>query len=229
MKKRLLSTSISTLLLGLSVMPAFADEDVTAWRLFIADHDKPVVNVIDALDGDKLATFNVKGPANLSRSESGATIFAIQGSAGVVSTIASGIAFHDHGDHADIDIDAPKLLPLELTGKKPGHFVERQGKISQWFDGEDSAQILGESAVLKGQKNITKVNVVAPHLALLFLTIIMLSYPFPTLMMRQNDLSALAWWTCKVKKWVMMPYAPDFTAQPARVILLPYHVRLASC
>ena len=35
--------------------------------------------------------------------------------------------------------------------------------------------------------------------ALLFLTIIMLSYPFPTLMMRQNDLSALAWWTCKVK------------------------------
>ena len=47
MKKRLLSTSISTLLLGLSVMPAFADEDVTAWRLFIADHDKPVVNVID--------------------------------------------------------------------------------------------------------------------------------------------------------------------------------------
>lgn len=30
MKKRLLSTSISTLLLGLSVMPAFADEDVTA-------------------------------------------------------------------------------------------------------------------------------------------------------------------------------------------------------
>ena len=163
MKKRLLSTSISTLLLGLSVMPAFADEDVTAWRLFIADHDKPVVNVIDALDGDKLATFNVKGPANLSRSESGATIFAIQGSAGVVSTIASGIAFHDHGDHADIDIDAPKLLPLELTGKKPGHFVERQGKIAQWFDGEDSAQILGESAVLKGQKNITKVNVVAPH------------------------------------------------------------------
>lgn len=112
MKKRLLSTSISTLLLGLSVMPAFADEDVTAWRLFIADHDKPVVNVIDALDGDKLATFNVKGPANLSRSESGATIFAIQGSAGVVSTIASGIAFHDHGDHADIDIDAPKLLSL---------------------------------------------------------------------------------------------------------------------
>ncbi|MFH7191217.1 hypothetical protein ACHWGL_30395, partial [Klebsiella pneumoniae] len=42
-------------------------------------------------------------------------------------------------------------------------FVERQGKIAQWFDGEDSAQILGESAVLKGQKNITKVNVVAPH------------------------------------------------------------------
>ncbi|WP_435929996.1 zinc metallochaperone AztD [Dryocola sp. BD613] len=163
MKKLLLSAAIPTLLFGLAGTSAHADEDVTAWRLFVADHDKPVVNVIDALDGDKIATFNVKGPANLYRSESGATVFAIQGSAGVVSTIASGIAFHDHGDHADIDVEDPGLLKPELTGKKPGHFVERQGKIAQWFDGEDSTQILSERAVLEGKKEITRVNVIAPH------------------------------------------------------------------
>lgn len=163
MKKSFLSVSVSSLLIGLAGTPAYADGDVTAWRLFVADHDKPVVKVIDALDGDKITTFNVKGPANLYRSESGATVFAIQGSAGIVSTLSSGIAFHDHGDHADIDIDNPKLLKLELTGKKPGHFVERQGKIAQWFDGENSAQFLSERAVLEGKEEITKVNIVAPH------------------------------------------------------------------
>ncbi|TCW00104.1 zinc metallochaperone AztD [Biostraticola tofi] len=163
MKKRLLSASISALLMGLAGAPSWADEEVSAWRLFVADHDKPVVNVFDALDGDRLASFKLHGPANLNRSESGATVFATQGSAGVVSTIASGIAFHDHGDHADIDIDDATLLKRELLGNQPGHFFERQGKIAQWFDGEDSAKILAESAVLADNKDVTKVNVVAPH------------------------------------------------------------------
>ncbi|WP_414164575.1 zinc metallochaperone AztD [Superficieibacter sp. BNK-5] len=163
MKKRLLAASVSALMAGLAGMPAHADEEVNAWRLFVADHDKPVVTVIDALNSSKMATFPVKGPANLARSESGATVFAIQGSAGEVSVISSGIAFHDHGDHADIDVDPPRLLELTLTGKKPGHFVERQGKVAQWFDGEDNAEILSEKAVLAGKKEIIRVNVVAPH------------------------------------------------------------------
>ncbi|PRD15415.1 zinc metallochaperone AztD [Pantoea coffeiphila] len=163
MKKRILSAAISALLLGVAASSAQAEDDVNAWRLFVADHDKPVINVIDALDGDKLATFNVKGPASLSRTKSGAVVFAIQGSANVVSAISSGIAFHDHGDHADIDIDDAKLLKVELDGKKPGHFVERQGKVAQWFDGENSAQLLTEHAVLAGKNDAAKVSVVAAH------------------------------------------------------------------
>nr|WP_314425411.1 zinc metallochaperone AztD [uncultured Erwinia sp.] len=163
MKKRILSAAISALLLGLAAGSTQAEDDVNAWRLFVADHDKPVINVIDALDGDKLATINVKGPASLSRTESGAVVFAIQGSANVVSAISSGIAFHDHGDHADIDIDDAKLLKVELDGKKPGHFVERQGKVAQWFDGESSAQLLTEHALLAGKNDAAKVSVVAAH------------------------------------------------------------------
>lgn len=163
MKKLLLPLSIAAILLGAAGSATAAEEDVTAWRLFVADHDKPVVNVIDALDGDTLNTFTVKGPASLYRSESGATVFAVQGSAGTVSTIASGIAFHDHGDHADIDVDPAKMLSTQFTGQKPGHFVERQGKVAQWFDGERYALVYSEAAVQDGKSDAKKVDVVAPH------------------------------------------------------------------
>lgn len=163
MKKVALSVVISSIIFGATGTSASANEDVTAWRLFVSDHDKPIVNVIDAVDGDNIGTFNIKGPASLSRSESGATIFAIQGSENVVSAISSGIAFHDHGDHADIDVDAPKLLKSELVGKKPGHFVERQGKIAQWFDGENTTMLLSEHTVLDDKPAVSKVNIVAAH------------------------------------------------------------------
>lgn len=153
MKKRLLPLSISAILLGASGVAPAADEDVAAWRLFVADHDKPVVNVFNAVDGKKLDSFALKGPAALHRSESGATVYAVQGGANAVSVISSGIAFHDHGDHADIDIAAAKLLSTSQAGKKPGHFVERQGKVAQWFDGERYAVVSTEAAALKGDND----------------------------------------------------------------------------
>lgn len=164
MRRELLAVSTTALALGLACFPTLAhDGNVTAWRLFVSDHSAPVVNVIDALDGDKLATFTVMGPAALSRSESGETVFAVQGATGVVSAIATGIAFRDHGDHADIEIDDPKLLKVELSGSKPGHFVERQGKVAQWFDGEDKARFLAEKDILDGKSDVRTINVVSPH------------------------------------------------------------------
>lgn len=162
MNKLALPLAVSAIL---SVMAggAVADDNVNAWRLFVADHDKPTVKVIDALDGDTLNTFTVKGPAVLNRSESGATVFAVQGSADIVSAIASGIAFHDHGDHADIDVEPARLLSVTFDGKKPGHFVERQGKVAQWFDGESHALFFSEQAVLEGKKEVKSVSVVAAH------------------------------------------------------------------
>lgn len=142
---------------------AEATTDVTAWRLFVSDHAEPVVRVIDALDGDLLETFALEGPATLHRTSSGETVFAVQGAAGEVHAIATGIAFHDHGDHADIDVEAPKLLAVHIDGSKPAHFVERQGDIAQWFDGEDEVRIFGEKAVLDGKPEFRAVKVGAPH------------------------------------------------------------------
>ena len=143
---------------------AFADEEsVTAWRLFVADHADPVVKVIDALDGDVLDTFALKGPAVLHRSSSGETVFAVQGEAGEVHAISTGIAFHDHGDHADIDIDDPELLHLHIDGAKPAHFVELQGNIAQWFDGEDEVRVFTEKAALDEKLEVRTANVGAAH------------------------------------------------------------------
>lgn len=150
MKKRLLSLSVAALMLSSAGTAFAADESVTAWRLFVADHDKPVVNVIDALSGEKLDSFNLSAPASLYRSESGASVYAVQGQAGKVAIISSGIGFHDHGDHADIDVAGARLLPFTIAGNKPGHFVELQGKVAQWFDGERYAIIYNETAALEG-------------------------------------------------------------------------------
>jgi len=155
-------TGVSALALALSLAGAAADEK-TAWRLFVADHEKPVVHAIDAITGNRIESFAVEGAASLRRSESGRTIFAIQGSAGNVTAIGSGIGFEDHGDHGDIRIEAPKLLGVEIAGEKPSHVVEHAGEITLFFDGDGIARILSEAAILDGKPETRDVAAAAPH------------------------------------------------------------------
>lgn len=164
MRRLILSASALSIAAILGAGAAFADEDdVTAWRLFVSDHAEPVVKVIDGLDGDLLDTFKVEGPATLHRSSSGETVFAVQGSAGQIHAIRSGIAFHDHGDHGDIEVDDAELLHVHIDGAKPAHFVEVQGNIAQWFDGEDEVRVFTEKAVLDEKLELRRANVVARH------------------------------------------------------------------
>lgn len=164
MKRSTLSLTVSLLATGVAAGNAQAhDDETTAWRLFVADHGDPVVHVIDAVEGTLMKSFDVSGTATLHRSSSGETVFAVQGAEGHVSAFSSGIAFHDHGDHADIDVDEPAALDISLEGERPAHFVEYQGYIAQWFDGEDEARFFTERALLEGDVAIRIANVVAPH------------------------------------------------------------------
>lgn len=140
-----------------------SDESTTAWRLLIADQASPLVTIVDAAEKEILDTYELSGPAALHRTSSGQTVFAIQGATGTVSAINTGIAFHDHGDHADIDVAPPQHLNVEFTGDRPAHFVEQQGYIAQWFDGEDEARFFTESAVIEGEPNIQTAHIVAAH------------------------------------------------------------------
>lgn len=162
MKMKLASATAVALVLSLSAGVALAEE-VTAWRLFVSDREQPKVTVIDAVKGETLDTMPIKTPASLYRSASGRTVFAVQGDAGVVTAIASGISFDDHGDHGDIDVDAPKLTGTEIAGQKPSHFVEHNGEFAAFFDGEGVARIISEKAVLKGKSDFREVRTDAPQ------------------------------------------------------------------
>ncbi len=138
-------------------------EPVTAWRLFVSDHEAAKVTVIDAVAGTTMDTFAIKGPATLHRSASGAAVFAVQGSANIVTAIATGIAFDDHGEHGDIDVEAPRLTGAEVAGEYPVHFVEHDGEFAAFFDKEGLARVFSESDALAGKLTIREVKASAPH------------------------------------------------------------------
>ncbi|WGF90357.1 zinc metallochaperone AztD [Marinivivus vitaminiproducens] len=162
MKRKFAAATAVALVLSFSTGSVFADE-VTAWRLFVTDREQPKVTVIDAMNGETLDTFAIKGPASLYRSESGRSVFAVQGDAGVVTAFSSGISFEDHGDHGDIDVEAPALAGIEIAGQKPSHFAEHDGEFAAFFDGEGVARIISERAVLDGEAEFTEIRTDAPQ------------------------------------------------------------------
>jgi len=87
----------------------------------------------------------------------------VQGDAGAVTAIASGISFDDHGDHGDIDVAAPKLTRTEIAGERPSHLVEHDGEFAAFFDGEGVARIISEKAVLEGKSDVREVKTDAPQ------------------------------------------------------------------
>ncbi len=153
---------VSALALSLSAGAGHAGE-VTAWRLFVSDHAEPKVTVIDALNGETIETFPIQSPAVLYRSESGRVVFVRQADAGLVTAILSGISFDDHGDHGDIDVEAPELTGTDIRGEKPSHFVEHDGAFAAFFDGEGVARIITESTALEGGADYKEVRTDAPH------------------------------------------------------------------
>ena len=149
--------------LSFCATPAWAEEEATFWRLFVADHAKPLVTAID-LGTDQIAgSFELGSPASLYTTPSKAAVYAVQGEADRVSAIASGIALGDHGDHADLEVSAPRLLDAAVAGDKPVHFVEHHGDIALFFDGEGVARLLSETDWLAGNAATRDLKVAAPH------------------------------------------------------------------
>lgn len=161
MKQSILSaTALAALTLAVAGASA---EEVTAWRLFVSDHAEPVVHVVDAVAGEPLQSFAIGSPASLYRSESGEAVYAVQREAGLVTAIATGIAFDDHGDHADIAVEAPQLTGATVEGETPVHFVEHDGAWAAFFDGEGVARVFAESDALAGNVSVREVDAGVPH------------------------------------------------------------------
>lgn len=143
-------------------VPAFAAEQ-EHWRVFVADHSAATVRAIDVKTGATLATISTLGPAALHKSASGRTVFAVQSDADRVSAIASGVALDDHGDHGDLKLSVPYLLNVTAKGPRPVHFVEHEGRIAIFYDGDGSAAIVSEAQFAKGKLAPKAVKSASPH------------------------------------------------------------------
>ena len=155
---------LTSLLLATALtVPAMAD-DVTAWRLFVSDHAEGKVTALDAVSGDVLGSFALKSPASLVASESGEAVFAVQGAGNQVSAIRSGIAVDDHGDHGDIEVSEPALVEAVISGEKPAHFVEHDGKVALFFDGSGKVDLFSPHEWAdEGKITATQLDSGTPH------------------------------------------------------------------
>lgn len=134
-----------------------------AWRLFVADHSQPIVRAIDFDTGNELGRYDLKGHAALTASASGRTVFAAQSEADVVNIIGTGINFKDHGEHGDIEVADPALLPVALEGSRPFHVVPHDGHAIVFYDKGGKAEIVEEHALLDGKKELRTIDTTLPH------------------------------------------------------------------
>lgn len=164
MLKRLkCATALGLLGSMLAASHANADEHKQIWRLFVADHTKPVVRALDLESGKELGKFDLKGYAALTGSTSGETVFAVQTEDDVVNVIKTGIRLSDHGDHRDLEISDAALLEQKFEGKRPVHAVMHGDKVVLFFDREGKAQQLSEQDVLQGKAEVKIIEATAPH------------------------------------------------------------------
>ena len=54
----------------------------------------------------------------------------------------TGLRLEGHGDHGDLQVEAPSHLPVELRGPRPSHVVGSDGRLAVFFDGDGSASLI---------------------------------------------------------------------------------------
>ena len=129
---------------------ALADEDRTAWRLFIADQADGTVTVVDRDAPDQRWSFDFAGPSRLYASPSGQAVIAVQSDDDRVDFLRSGIALEGHGDHSDISVSDPAAMDAHLTGPRPFHVVTHGHETAINFDRGGYVSFLSEGALQDG-------------------------------------------------------------------------------
>lgn len=163
-RKHLLAAAASVILFAAPHAQAHESHDTNeAWRLFIADHTKPVVRAIDFSTGKELGSFETKGPASLTASASGQIIYATQSDDDFVNIIQSGIKFSDHGDHRDLDVSDVKLSGVTFEGKRPFHVVPHDDHAILFYDRGGKAEIINEAALLDDKAEVRELDTLKPH------------------------------------------------------------------
>ncbi|WEF24854.1 hypothetical protein [Paracoccus sp. S3-43] len=157
MVRHLAGASILALLAAGAAMAQDHDHDhdhednVTAYRVFVGDHEKPQITAFDLTEPDNRWTFDTKGQVNLYSEAGGAVIVAVQSFDDQVNFLTSGISLHSHGDHKDIEVADPAAVEQVFDGKRPFHVVENGGKISINFDRGGYSELVDAHALSEGK------------------------------------------------------------------------------
>lgn len=148
----------------LATSPSWAhDHAVLRGRLVFADHQKPVVRILDLDSGAITHSFEVPKPnASLTTLQGGRYVVVKTGDdSGTVRILDTGIVKESHGDHDDIEKLAPRLLDLTFTGDRPAHVVSENGWLALFYDGQrpwerksESKAMLIELKSLDGRKSV---------------------------------------------------------------------------
>ncbi len=129
----------AALTLALAAVAASAHDHATLrGRLVFADHEKPVVRVLDLDSGEVTHSFDVPKPNPSFASAEGGRFIVIKtgDEAGTIRFLDSGLRYESHGDHVDVDKGPVRLLDFAVKGDRPAHVVSRHGQIALFFDGD---------------------------------------------------------------------------------------------
>lgn len=160
-------------LLLLAALPAAAQTE-TATRLIVADHAAPTVLVL-AADGAPMLRLDTGEPVRLHEGAHHGQVALRAPVAGRVTLLETGLRLEGHGDHADLSVAAPALLPTLLQGPRPSHVTGGDGRVAVFFDGDGTVGVAGPAG-------ITQLRAAHPHHGV--------AYPFAGGMMLVSEAAA---------------------------------------
>lgn len=113
------------------------DHTVLRGRLVFADHEKPVVRVLDLDSGEVTHSFEMpKANPGFSAAEGGRFVVIKTGDeAGTLRFLDTGLRYESHGDHVDIDKGEVRLLDFAVRGDNPAHIISKNGQLALFYDG----------------------------------------------------------------------------------------------
>jgi hypothetical protein len=134
-------------------------------RLVFADHEKPVIRILDLDSGEVTHSFAVpKANPGFAAVSGGRYVVVKTGDeAGTLRILDTGLIAESHGDHVDLDKAVPKLLDFATTGDRPAHVISGQGQLALFYDGlrpwegrsEPKAVLIAIESLAKGQPEVS--------------------------------------------------------------------------
>jgi len=135
---RLAAAGLAGCLLASAAFAALAhDHAPLRGRLVFADHEKPVVRILDLDSGEVTHSFDVpKANPGFAGVSGGRYVVVKTGDeAGTLRILDTGLIAESHGDHVDLDKAPPKLLDFAVKGDRPAHVLSGRGQLALFFDG----------------------------------------------------------------------------------------------